>query len=327
MNLKEKLEAKKDQETIAELRRQLADSNKQQSMLIGQVDKARRAKFTKIVPAKVRARLDGDKVRVICCDLHGSKMDRKAVAAFLADVRRLQPDEIFLLGDMIDCGGFLAAHHTWGYLPETTYTYDDDILAGNTFLDQLREAAPNALIEYLEGNHEQRISKWAISTAMRGGNPKDAEGLLRRNAPQYLLRLEDRGIKFYEMGEHYDGLAVPGFIKRGKCYFTHGSFVTAKHATATIQAKIAGNVVFGNSHREQAERVNRLSVGVVGAWNPGCLCLQQPLWQNTNPTDWSHGYAIQFVARSQNFLHVNIPLIGESLLAPFLESTNEVTAR
>jgi hypothetical protein len=246
-------------------------------------------------------------------------MNRAAVAAFLGDVKKLQPHEIYLLGDIIDCGGFLAAYHTWGYVAESTYTYDDDVLAANLFLDHLPAAAPNAKIELVEGNHEQRVEKWCITTAMRGGNPRDAEGLLKRNAPQYLLKLAERGIPYYRMSECYDGLTVPGTIKRGKMHYTHGSFVTAKHATDKILGKFAGNVSFGNTHREQAERVRRVGSGIVGAYNAGCLCEIQPLWQNTNPTDWTHGHGVEFVAQSGSFLRINVPIIdGTSHLVPLM---------
>lgn len=327
MNLKQKLEASKRDAQIKRLQRQLIDARKETERVVIDLDRSRRAKFARIVRPQIQMKLPGDRLRIIAGDIHGSRMDRAAVGAFLADVKRLQPHEIILIGDIVDCGGFLAAHHTWGYVAQTIYTYDQDIMAANHFLDQLREAAPSAVIVLLEGNHEQRVEKWCVTTAMRGGNPADAEGLRRRNAPEYLLRLAERGIRYYRMANYYDGLPVPGFIKRGKCLFTHGSFVTAKHATNTIQAKIAGNVVFGNTHREQAERVRRVNVGIVGAWNPGCLCELQPLWLNTNPADWTHGYAVQFVARSENFLHLNVPLVsGKSLLTPFLQSAHEVAA-
>jgi predicted phosphodiesterase len=324
MNFREKLENTKLHETIAKLRVQLNDSNKQQSMILGQLEKARSAKFKPIPQAKVRAKLKGDKVRVTVGDVHGCNMDREAVAALLADVRRIQPHEIFLMGDIVNCGTFLAQHHTLGYVAETTETWEDDIRAANWFLDQLRLAAPNAVIIYIEGNHEQRIERWSISVTMRaGGHASDAQALLDREGIPARLSLKQRAITFYRMAECYDGLTVPGFIRRGKLFYTHGSFVTSKHATRDIQSKVTGNVVFGNTHRAQAEVVRKVNVGVIGAWNPGCVCKLQPLWLNTNPTDWTLGYGLEFIARSENFLHINMPLIGESLLSPFLESAHE----
>ena len=42
----------------------------------------------------------------------------------------------------------------------------------------------------------------------------------------------------------------------------------------------------------------------------------RPLYKHTEPTSWSHGYAVQFVSpKSGRFLHVNVPIHkGESML-------------
>jgi hypothetical protein len=65
----------------------------------------------------------------------------------------------------------------------------------------------------------------------------DSEMLRRLVAPEFLLKLKERGIPYFRQGEFYDGLSVPGVIKRGKCYFFHG-VSTAKHAVAATIARI-----------------------------------------------------------------------------------------
>jgi hypothetical protein len=302
-------------------RRQVADLSKDLALAHEQLRKARSARFARIPIAKPRPRLKGDLVRVVASDVHGCKMHRPAVAAMLGDIKQLNPGSVMLIGDIADCGGFLAQHHVWGYVAETSYTYEDDIRAANTFLDETREAAPNSLIELVEGNHEQRVERWCITQALRGGNAKDAEYLRKQFAPEILLRLAERGIPYYRMGAFYDGLPVPGTIKRGNCFYTHGSFLTSKTAARDAVARFSGNVSFGNTHRPDIYVGRRANVGVIGGFNAGCLCELQPLWQNTNPTDWSHGYAVQFISHSGKFLHLNVPIIeGESLLVAALST-------
>lgn len=277
--------------------------------------KARKQKLK--APTPIRKRTTSDVVRVVIPDTHGCLADKEAIAAMLSDIRALDPQEIILLGDHVDCGGFLAQHHVMGYVAETDYTYEEDLAAAKTFLDALRAAAPRAKIEYIEGNHERRVETWCVTQVLR--HKKDAEGLRRLLAPEFRLDLKGREIAYYRQGEFYDGLPVPGVIKRGKCYFFHG-VSTAKNAVAATVDKIAGNCVFGHTHRAQSNIVRRISTGVVGSWNPGCLCQLQPLWQHTAPTDWSHGYAVQMVAQSGAFLHLNIPIIeGESHFAALLK--------
>ncbi|TXH09830.1 MAG: hypothetical protein E6R03_16105 [Hyphomicrobiaceae bacterium] len=71
----------------------------------------------------------------------------------------------------------------------------------------------------------------------------------------------------------------------------------------------------GNTHREDSATIVFPGVGLVKAWNPGCLCQRQPLWRHSDPTSWSQGYATQLVAKSEEFLHLNIPIWdGKSLM-------------
>jgi predicted phosphodiesterase len=297
---------------------EIAGLRKELDVARGALENATKARKAKPAPSvSPRKRTGSDIVRVVIPDTHGSLVDPKAIAAMLADIRALDPQEIILLGDHVDCGGFLAQHHVMGYVAETDYTYEEDLAASALFLDQLRAAAPRAKIEYLEGNHERRVETWCVTQVLR--HKKDAEGLRRLLAPEFRLKLKEREIAYYRQGEFYDGLPVPGVIKRGKCFFFHG-VSTAKNAVGATVDKIAGNCVFGHTHRAQSNIVRRISSGIIGAWNPGCLCQLQPLWQHTAPTDWSHGYAVQLVATSGAFLHLNIPIIeGESHFAALLK--------
>jgi len=297
---------------------EIASLRKELEVARAALENATKARRTKIPAAGVARRRSGsDIVRVIIPDTHGCLIDKQAVAAMLTDIKALDPQEIILLGDHVDCGGFLAQHHVMGYVAETDYTYEEDLDAAKTFLNALQAAAPRARIEYLEGNHERRVETWCVTQVLR--HKKDAEGLRRLLAPEFRLGLKERGISYYRQGEFYDNLPVPGVIKRGKCFFFHG-VSTARNAVSATVDKIAGNCVFGHTHRAQSNIVRRISSGVIGAWNPGCLCQLQPLWQHTAPTDWSHGYAVQLVAEGGAFLHLNIPIIeGESHFAALLK--------
>ena len=311
--MKREIESAAASAEIARLKEQLRASESAKAKLAATLDRhLHTAKARPIPPAKPSRRGKEDIVRVIIPDTHGAKVDKGALAACLGDVKALDPDEIILLGDHVDCGGFLAQHHTLGYVAESAYTYEADIAAANAFLDALQAAAPRARIDYIEGNHERRIETWALTQTLR--NSKDAEYLRRAFAPEFLLRLRERGIPYYRQGEFYDELPIPGTIRKGKCYFFHGSS-TAKQATTVTLNSFAGNVVFGHTHREQSSSARPVHAGQIKAWNPGCLCELQPLWQHTNPTSWTHGFAVQLAAKSGEFLHLNIPIIsGRSLL-------------
>ena len=164
----------------------------------------------------------GDFVRVVIPDSHGSQIDPLAARAFLNDLEEIQPTEIILLGDQIECGGFLAQHHTLGYVAETAYTYADDIGAANQFLDEIQSRCPKARIDALEGNHERRIERWIVDQTL--GRQRDAEYLRSKFSPELELNMKRRGIDYFNQGVYYDGLPIPATIRRGKCHFSHGEY-------------------------------------------------------------------------------------------------------
>jgi len=303
--------ANKDLE-IKALKKQNAKLQSDMESMHGHVESARKANRKKYVPKASKKRRKADWVRMILPDLHGSRMSKPAFAAVCADLKRVEVDEVVMLGDMMECGGFLAAHHTMGYVAETEYTYEEDIAATNQAFDTLLSLAPKCTNwHYLEGNHERRVEKWAVTQALR--NKKDSQFLLDQVGPENVLGLKERGIKYYRQAERYDGMTIPGTIKLNKSYYTHG-ISTAKHAASVHAARFGGNIYFGHTHRNDSWVSHTVDAGDIGAWCPGCLCEKQPMWLHTNPSAWTQGYGLQVEARSQNFLPIQVGIIdGESM--------------
>ena len=266
-------------------------------------------KFPKQKPGKTPSTF----LRVCLPDTHGCCVAPAAISAFLADLESLKPHEIIMLGDHVDCGGFLAQNHTMGYVAQTSYTYEDDLSAANQLLDEMQKICPSARIEYLEGNHEFRVSRYCVTQALRNG--QDANFLLKLLSVKNQLRLKDRGIPYYQQGQFYDDCPIPATIKRGKCHFTHGSR-TGSNAARSMLHDFGGNVVFGHVHRAMSFVAQTVKGGQVGAWCPGFLGKLQPYWMHTQITGWAHGYGLQIVEEtSGDFLHLNVPIIdGKSLL-------------
>jgi UDP-2,3-diacylglucosamine pyrophosphatase LpxH len=254
-------------------------------------------------------------LRIIIPDLHGVKMHSGAIGAFFNDLKTMKippGSEIVQLGDLMDCGGCLAEHHTLGYVQDINETsYEADIIAGNNFLNELQKITKGYKIHILEGNHEERVEKWCVKQGM--GNRENAQGFLDRNGPEAVLRLKDRGIKYYRRSV-YHNTKIKGMLRLGKCNFIHGmSFAT--HASKVHADKVGDNIVFGHVHREMSYRANN-SYGTYGAWSPGCLCDLQPCWAmpKMGITNHVHGYGLQIVGRNGNFLHFNIPIINNNSL-------------
>lgn len=282
-----------------------------------QLSQARSSKIRLNIGNGRQPRSDRDTfVRVIIPDSHGCYIDEQAASALIADIRTLNPSSIIMLGDHLDCGGFLAQHHTIGFVAECEYTFEDDCTAANQFLDQVANAAPNANIDYLEGNHERRIEKFIVTATL--AKKPEATFLRKHISTSIVLNLAKRGINFFSQGVFHEGLRIPATIRRDGCYFTHGEF-TSKNAAAQHLAKYNGNIWYAHTHRSDMATKRTVKDGLIGAWNPGCLCKIQPLWMHTNLTDWAHGYGVQLVRKGIGHLNLQIPIIdGVSYLAPLV---------
>lgn len=305
---------------LAQLQAELARERSARELLEQTLDRLRSSRVKLQLDRKARSSKGGVSLRVIVPDSHGCFIDQSAASAMLTDIRLLKPSSIILLGDHLDCGGFLAEHHTWGYVAETDYSFEDDCSATNQFLDELQSAAPQATIEYLEGNHERRIEKWIVTDVLKSGKGSRADVKMFNGlfSTSEVLQLSKRKIPLYKQGEWYDGCHVPGTILRDNCYFTHGQY-TSKSAAAAHLAKYNSNIWFGHTHRMDMATKRTVTSGPIGAWNPGCLAKLQPYWMHQNLTDWIHGYGIQLVQRGLGHLNLQIPIIkSKSYLSPLV---------
>lgn len=256
-------------------------------------------------------------LRAIVPDFHAASIDPHARAAFLRDLVRLDPEELVFLGDGVDASGLFSKHKPKA-LVDLAYSYEEDIEAANSFLDDVQEAAPRCKrVHYLMGNHEWHVERWACENL---GNRKDAKYVVKKLGPRTELKLDARGFRVYEYLERYQGLAIPNTIRLGKCYFTHG-IAANKFATAKHVEEFGACVVHGHTHRAQEYRKKTITSEAIAGWCPGTLAKLQPTYAHTTPTAWTHGYGLQFVdKKSGSFLHINVPIVrGRSLLLPLVQ--------
>jgi UDP-2,3-diacylglucosamine pyrophosphatase LpxH len=260
---------------------------------------------------------EGAYLRLIVPDSHGEHVDWGFANAMISDVEKLAPDikEVIWLGDHLDCGGTFNAHQR-NYTHERAESYQAAVHGARRLLTMVRERTPFASHDYLEGNHEQHVERFL---ARNFSNFQDAEFLLDLVGPRNVLKLDQLDIRYHRSSEMHDGLAVPGTIKRGRCYFTHG-FAHSKNAAQTHLDRVGGNVVHGHTHRAQTTIQRTVESSAMGAWCTGTLAKLQPLYRHTSPTSWTGGYAWQFVQGNGRFTHVNVPLFGkgQSGLGAFL---------
>lgn len=284
------------------------------------IDRLTEPSFKPVKPK--RTQVDSNSwLRVVFGDMHGSHMDRAAVAAFLGDVEAIKPKEIVILGDFIDCGGFLAEHHVMGYVAETAYNYEDDVHCAASVLDTLQRTT-SAKIHYILGNHERRVERWAVTTALKSRTDRKfvLKALMDAFAIENMLALEKRGIAVIKQGETAEGAFVPATLKLGRSLYTHTGFERGGQRSAQQHIDRFGtNVAFGHTHRAEIKygRIGGSGETVV-ARNPGCLCLPQPLWMHSEPSAWTQSYMLEVVRGDGTFVSFIVPIIdGASLLSDF----------
>ena len=302
---------------LATAKKQLAESKKVNTVLSAELQKRGAAPTTTPQP---KVSKESGFARLIVSDTHGCHIDQQAWAAVLNDARQLPIRECVHLGDAAECGGFLAEHHLPQFLAEAQYSYADDLVAAGIMWDQLQEACPNADYHYLEGNHEGRVEKWIMQTALSSGD--DREMLRRAISPEFRLNLKERGINYYRRGEFNNTSKERGVLKLGNCFFVH-EVSSAKNAAKAAVDKYAANVCFGHTHRQDSATVRKPGVGTVSAYNPGMCCSARPLWQHSRAAinEWTAGFAVQLVQDDGSFLHINVPVVdGISLLLPLTKA-------
>lgn len=283
--------------------RRIAEQEKQIETALSTVESLRRARRPRSLrPPGKKARPQSDLVEVIFGDPHGNQAEPSAMAAMIEDLRQIRPDRLVIGGDFVNCGGFLAEHHTLGYVAETEDSYADDVEQANHWLDRIMEAAASDVVWYLEGNHENRVERWILNLKL--GHKKDIETLRRQFAADCVLHLRERGIEYFRRDTVYDeACGVPGWVRKDKLYYAH-EVTTSQNAASEALKKAGGNIVFFHTHRAESKTTHIPGVGVISAWNPGCLCKRQPLYMHTRPSGWTHGYLVRFISRKSGHYQV-----------------------
>lgn len=167
-------------------------------------------------------------------DTHVGYHDERAWSLLLNAVAAYQPTKVVVLGDFLDCEGLSRFPSN----PTSSHgiRLQQDVDVARELLGQLVDAAPTAEREFIEGNHELRISKWVMT---------HAPGLygLQGLELERMLGLEDLGYGY----THYDDCVelAPGMIAiHGKMISKHSAWSAQKEAD---RWQVSG--VSGHTHR------------------------------------------------------------------------------
>lgn len=217
-------------------------------------------------------------------DSHHPFQDRDAVAGWLWWVKKYRPEQIVLGGDDLDfyhCSRFLKEQMGFGTVDEITSTH--------RYLVALRKAAPTAHIYYLEGNHEERLTKYLLRGAAA------VVGLTEITVPS-LLKLVDLGIKWVPATKD---LRLEGMLHR------HGEWVSTLAGRTALKhvEKYGESVAVGHCHR-LAVVYRRVGLDQQTGVECGCLCGDQAGQGYIHRPDWCRGWASFTDGEAEVYRHV-----------------------
>lgn len=224
------------------------------------------------------------KKSVIISDIHHPYQNRLAFSSVLNFLKDFVPDEVLLLGDIMDCQTLNS--HEQGNLRhfETKRLIGDYRALENEIIYPINKVCPKAKKIYLAGNHEQWI-EFAIDK-----DPSKLEGIieLENNVDlkgwEYIPYLKKKG-RGIELGRY----------NIGKLHCIHGEYTNQYHAAKTVNA-YGRSVVYGHSHTIQSH--TQLTAGNISdfhiAWSIGCLCNLSPSYMKGGANKWVNGFAIVY---------------------------------
>lgn len=97
---------------------------------------------------------------LVLADVHIPHHNQEALEIALRYGRKIQPDLIILLGDMLDCYQ-ISSYSKDPSMPGMV----EEFKQGRAFLHRLRKMFPKARIVYCLGNHEARLEKYIFDHA------------------------------------------------------------------------------------------------------------------------------------------------------------------
>lgn len=167
---------------------------------------------------------------VLWPDTHHHYHHRKAVEGLLGYIAEVQPDEVCILGDFLDCKA--PARWSRGTAAEFAADLLVEAQAGRETLGKLREVHEGP-VTFLYGNHEDRLRKYVLSNAPAlAGVVRDIDDLLDFEGFKVELKQQPYAI-------------APGVVA------IHGSRLSqlAGQSAAKEVKRHGKSVVQGHSHR------------------------------------------------------------------------------
>jgi UDP-2,3-diacylglucosamine pyrophosphatase LpxH len=214
-------------------------------------------------------------------DIHFPFQDRPALDRALAILKENRPDMIVVDGDLLDC--YEASKYE--RIPNFGRMLKDEIPMGRDFLEDLRQDHPDAIIKYVEGNHEFRVKNYVLRNAPA---VFDADFLFNQLHLRPLgiewVSTKDGAAKWTDTFFDLEGIKIGHFDR-----VNAGAGMTVK----SLMTNKGGSFVQAHVHRAAIRYFTNINGDTTFGMESPCLCLP-PHYGNI--TDWQRG--LSFLERT-----------------------------
>lgn len=197
----------------------------------------------------------------------------------LDHLKNLKPklDTLILAGDFVD----FYKISFWKSDPDRL-EFREEVTLVREELKRLKKMFPRVQIDYIEGNHEERLYRYVRDKA---------PDLLFRNSIKDVLDLRRRRINYISNIRQMAQGKTPYAL--GKLYVLHGHekkmSMNAVNLARLLYNKCRTNVIAGHHHKADYTLVKKLDGTYEGAWCVGTLGQLSEAYQPIN--EWVAGFA------------------------------------
>lgn len=228
-------------------------------------------------------------------DLHFPFENPRAIALTLQVAKDLEPDTIFLNGDIIDCWQISRYVKNPKHATKDGLAYEVD--RARSFLTGLRLQFPKARIIYIFGNHEYR---WAVYIANQARELYGLKGMTLEEQ----LDLPDLDILVVNSGNRENSYLW------GKLLIGHFDRVN-KHSGMTAKNLLEDksiSVIQAHTHRGGSSFKRLYDRDIVGYEN-FCLCNRNP--EYVDRPNWQLGFSIVYKDVKSDYFYISPHPIAE----------------
>lgn len=234
---------------------------------------------------KPRANKGRFKTCVIFSDVHDKMCDAFVLRVLVDTIKRVQPDNIIIGGDLFDApefGKYFVDPREWDASGRIKFTHDK-------ILKPIREACQTAEFDLIEGNHDERILKHLISNSPA---LMDVLNSIHGMKISDIFGLDKFKINYIAKGDLHTWTASESkkeVAKNNKVYYD--SFIVDHYPQTRNKVGLPG--VNGHHHKYLAYSMHNHTYGSYLWHQLGCLHVRDASYANGQP--WNNGFMIAHV--------------------------------